>query len=280
MFMKNTIYGDLNAWYRQIEIENKQGQIYVEDAINIVKRVNLKPFESMYKVAIIWMAEKLNISTSNKLLKVIEEPPPNTIFMLITSSVDQVLPTIVSRCQQVTLKPLKKREIEIALKTRGILGNKAKESSESARGSFQKALELINQLDFQLDFEKWFIRWIRAAFKARNNKKSILDLIEISEEISKTGREVQKEFLSYVLFVFRQALLLNYQSRELVYINFFDKSFQFENFSAYVNENNILDIVKELEDAEYNVSRNAYSKLIFIDLSIKLTRLLHKKNHP
>ena len=125
-------------------------------------------------------------------------------------------------------------------------------------------------------FEDWFIFWIRSAFKAKGNKSAIHDLISWSEEIAKNGRETQKQFLHFCLDFFRQAMLLNYKADELVYLETKTEKFKLENFAPFVHGNNILEISDELQDAIYHIERNGNSKIILTDLSIKLTRLLHK----
>ena len=127
-----------------------------------------------------------------------------------------------------------------------------------------------------MTFEKWFIMWVRTAFRAKGNKTSIHDLLQWSEQIATTGRETQKQFLQYCMEIFRQALLLNYKASQLVYSEISTEGFQLEKFAPFVHGNNILEIQQELQNAMYHVERNGNAKIIFTDLSIKLTRLLHK----
>ena len=119
--------------------------------------------------------------------------------------------------------------------------------------------------------------WIRSAFKSRGNKSAIHDLISWSEQIAGTGRETQKKFLLFCLDYFRQALLLNYKANDLVYLSPKSEDFELKNFAPFIHDNNILEISKELQDAIYHIERNGNSKIILTDLSIKLTRLIHKK---
>ena len=127
-------------------------------------------------------------------------------------------------------------------------------------------------------FETWFVTWVRSAFKAKGNKTAIRDLIAWSEEVAKTGRETQKKFLGFCLNLFRQALLQNYTATDLVFFEPHTKGFFLEKFAPFVHGNNILDISKELQDAIFHIERNGNSKIVLTDLSIKLTRLLHKKD--
>ncbi|MCQ0112835.1 DNA polymerase-3 subunit delta' [Zhouia amylolytica] len=276
-FVKEQPYGNLFDWYQVLGIENKQGQIGVDEAQDIVKSLSLKSFEGGYKVMIIWMADKLNTSASNKLLKLIEEPPNKTVFLLIAEDEEQIIQTIKSRCQILHFPPLAEKDIVEALERRNMNSNEAVKIAHRANGNFNKAIDLMNRDSEDLVFERWFVAWVRSAFRAKGNKKVIHDLINWSEEVAKTGRETQKKFLGYCLDVFRQALLLNYKADSLVYMEMETEGFKLEKFAPFVNGSNIVEISKEIQDAAYHIERNGNAKIIFTDLSIKLTRLLHKK---
>nr|WP_299386136.1 DNA polymerase III subunit delta' [Allomuricauda sp.] len=276
-FVHEQPYGNLFDWYRHIGIEKKQGQIGVDEAQDVVKKLSLKSYEGGYKILLIWMAEKMNISSANKLLKLIEEPPEKTVLILIAEEEEQIINTIRSRCQILHFPPLAEHAIAEALKNKGVHEAEASTLAHEANGNFNKALDLMNKDSEDLVFERWFVQWVRSAFKAKGNKGAIQELIMWSDEVAKTGREVQKQFLHYCLSVMRQALLLNYKADDLVYVKIHMEGFDLKKFAPFVHENNILDIVEELEKAIFHVERNGNSKIIFTDLSIKLTRLLHTK---
>jgi len=270
-------YGNLFDWYRILGIDNKQGQIGVDEAQDIVKSLALKSYEGGYKVMLIWMAEKMNTAASNKLLKLIEEPPNKTIFILIAEDEEQIINTIRSRCQVLHFPPLAEEVIKNALiKNYQIPEGDAIKIAHQANGNYNKACDLVYSDSEDTQFEDWFVFWIRSAFKAKGNKSAIHDLISWSETIAKTGRETQKQFLNFCLDFFRQALLLNYNAEGLVFMEP-KTSFKLEKFAPFVHGNNIMDISNELQDAIYHIERNGNSKIILTDLSIKLTRLLHKK---
>ena len=277
LFVQDQPYGNLFDWYRLIGIEKKQGQIGVDEAQDIVKKLSLKSYEGGYKVLILWMAEKMNISASNKLLKLIEEPPAKTVLLLIAEEEEQIINTIRSRCQVLHFPPLAEQVIVDALVARGQSLGDAYTIAQEANGNFNKALDLLNKDSEDLVFERWFVQWVRSAFKAKGNKGAIQELIMWSDEVAKTGREVQKQFLHYCLGMMRQSLMLNYNAKELVHTKIHLEGFDLGKFAPFVHENNILDIVGELEKAIYHVERNGNAKLIFTDLSIKLTRLLYAK---
>lgn len=272
-------YGNLFDWYKLLGVDNKQGQIGVDEATEIVKSLTLKSYEGGYKVMIIWMAEKINTAAANKLLKLIEEPPEKTIFILIAEDEEQIINTIRSRCQIIHFPPLSEDVISDALvENYHIEKSVANRIAHQANGNYNKACDLIYQDSEDIQFEKWFVFWVRSAFKAKGNKKAIHDLISWSEEIAKTGRETQKKFLAFCLNYFRQALLLNYGANDLVYLEPRSENFQLEKFAPFVHNANIMDISSEIQDAIYHIERNGSSKIILTDLSIKLTRLLHKKS--
>ena len=276
-FVKEQPYGNLLDWYRLIGIEKKQGQIGVDEAQDLAKKLSLKSYEGGYKVLIVWMAEKMNQAASNKLLKLIEEPPDKTILLLLAEEKEQIIDTILSRCQLLGFPPLDQKSIAEGLMLRGAQNGEALAIAQEAQGNFNKALDLLGRDSEDLVFERWFVQWVRSAFKAKGNKGAIHELILWSGEVSKTSREVQKQFLQHCITLIRQALLLNYGVHGLVYAKVRVEGFDLAKFAPFVHENNVGDIVKELETAIFHVERNGNGKLIFTDLSIKLTRLLHVK---
>ncbi|MCG9971411.1 ATP-binding protein [Christiangramia crocea] len=277
-FLKVNPYGSLYDWYQSLGIENKQGRIGVDEAQDIVKSLSLKAYEGGFKVMIIWMAEKMNMEAANKLLKLIEEPPNNTVFLLIAENEEQLIQTIKSRCQSLHFPPLSEADIAEALaKKESCDPSLARKIAHQAGGSYTKALHILQKNAGDEQFEAWFISWVRSAFKAKGNKSTVLELISWSEEIAALGRETQKSFLLYCIDFFRQSLLMNYKTSNLVYLEPTAENFKLENFAPFVHGNNIMEITEALENAIYHIERNGNAKIILTDLSIKLTRFLHKK---
>ncbi len=277
-FLLENPYASLFDWYQYIGIENKQGQIGVDEAKEIVKALKLKPYEGTYQVMIIWMPEKMNIAAANKLLKLIEEPPEKTIFLLVTEDEEQIISTIRSRCQVLHFGNLSEQEIIDSLVSRENINLKeAKKLAHQADGSYNKALKLTRENPDEIIFEQWFVAWVRAAFRAKGNASIINDLIGWSNEIAGKGRETQKQFLEYCIEVFRQAMLLNYKADNLVYFEPKTEGFKLENFAPFIHNGNIIEITDELSEAIYHIQRNGNAKIVLLDLSIKLTRLLHAK---
>ena len=277
-FVLDNPYASLYDWYKHIGIEKKQGNISAGEAEEISKKLSLKSFEGGYKVMLIWMAEKMNNECANKILKIVEEPPKNTVLILLTENEEKLLVTIQSRCQKIHFPMLSEQDIFQKLSERNDYEESAlKRIAHLANGDYNKALQLLSNTGDDDQFEKWFISWVRTAFRAKGNKGSINDLFEWSEELAGQGRETQKKFLNYCHELFRQALLKNYSADPLIFFESKDPKFSMEKFAPFVHHNNILEISKSLDDAEYHIERNGNAKIIFSDLSIGLTRLIHQK---
>jgi DNA polymerase-3 subunit delta' len=272
-FVHKTPYGNLFDWYQSLDIENKQGKIGNDDVESLINKISLKSFEGGWKVAIIWMVEKMNLTATNKLLKLIEEPPINTVFLFVCESKNSLADTLVSRCQTSTLSPLKKEAVELYLKNKGVEGLKAKNSAINSSGNLRQALISVYNNDQNQQFELWFLKWVRTAFNVKKNKEEVLGLVNWSKNISTKGREVQKKFLEFSMNLFRNAMLKHYEIEQLVSFSP-TTDINFEGFSKYVNERNIEEIHKELESAFVGIESNGNPNMIFMDLSLKLTRLI------
>ena len=276
-FVLKNPYASLFEWLQSIGIEKKQGNISKFEAENISKKLSLKSFEGGYKVMIIWMADNMNGECANKILKLVEEPSKKTVLLLLTEREELILTTIRSRCQKLTFPLLSEADIaENLIRNFQIKEPIAFQTARRSCGDFNKAMQLLEETGEDEIFEKWFISWVRTAFKAKGNKSSINNLLEWSDELAAQGRETQKKFLFYCIEVFRQALLKNYNADALLFFEANDVSFSLQKFAPFVHQNNIFEINSALEDASYHIERNGNAKIIFTDLSIKLTRLIHK----
>jgi DNA polymerase-3 subunit delta' len=277
-FVLKNPYGSLFEWLQSLGIERKQGNISKYEAEQISKKLSLKAYEGGYKVMIIWMAENMNGECANKILKLVEEPSDKTVLILLTEREGQIITTIRSRCQKLNFPLLSEADIAEALvKNLQIKETSAQKTARRARGNYNKALQLLEETGEDEVFEKWFISWVRTAFRAKGNKGAINQLLAWSDELAGQGRETQKKFLAYCIEIFRQALLKNYKADSLLFFEASDKSFSIQKFAPFVHQNNIFEITTALEDAAYHIERNGNAKIIFTDLSIKLTRLIHKK---
>jgi len=276
--LKENKYPSLMDWYAQLAVDNKQGEIRVDDAQEVLKQLSLKSYEGGYKILIVWMADKMNISTANKLLKIIEEPPAQTLILMITENEEDIIQTIKSRCQMIKFSALSAEQITNYLVER--LGSNdidAKKIAFQSQGNLNKAIKMATEISSDDGFESYFVQWVRAAFRAKKNPAVIQEILSWSEQMAALGREKQKLFIDFCLEMFRQALMSNYRATALVYYLPEDSSFKLENFAPFVNGNNIIDIFDKLNEARYHIERNANARIIFSDLSIQLTRLIHKK---
>ena len=272
----HSAYFSLHDWYKKIRIGNKQGVISAKEAEKISKTMSLKSYEGGYKFLIIWMAEKMNPSASNKLLKLLEEPPEKTVFLLLCENEAAVLGTIRSRCQKIDVGPIASEDLVFELKnsfeTKGVL---AEEIAKKAGGNYRAARLLIEGQGVAKENVEDFVSWVRLAFRVKTSKKAVGELVSFSEAMAKKTREDQKAFLRSSLSIFRKSLLFNY-AVERSEVGF-ENGFSLEKFAPFVHENNIVEIQDEVQSAYDNIERNGNSKIIFLDTSIKLTRLLHIK---
>lgn len=272
-------YRDINQWYAYINEDKKQGIISVKEIENIIDNLNLKSFEGGYKVQIIWMVETMRVEAANKLLKILEEPPAKTLFILIAEDDKKILPTILSRCQKITVNALENNEISDHLQNRFSLDKETADAlAKRAEGDWDVACKLIKNNTLQEEFEKYFIRWNRAAVMAPKKPQFLREIVDWSLEISAWGREKQKNFLQFCAETFRQALLQNYESSSLVNNPLTYENFKWDNFSHFVHGKNIEDILEEINNAFFHIERNGSAKIIFLDMGIKLTRFLARKN--
>jgi len=274
-FLFSNPYGNLFDWYMSIGIDNKQGKIGKDETEDIIKKISLKSYEGGWKAVIIWMAEKMNPSATNKLLKLIEEPPEKTLFLFVAQDDLLLMDTLLSRCQRIRLNKIPNAVIRKALMDKGFSSELSNKATIKSSGSYNKALSFVKGKENDTTFEGWFQSWVRSAFKVKKNKEAVLELIEWSNILSKSGRETQKNFISYSLEVFRQALLNNYGLNEITYYAP-TTDFNFDSFSSFISGANIEEISRELEKAHIHVQSNGNPKMIFTDLSLKLTRLIHK----
>lgn len=272
-------YMDINQWYAYINEDKKQGIISVKEIENIIDNLNLKSFEGGYKVQIVWMVETMRVEAANKLLKILEEPPAKTLFILIAEDDKKILPTILSRCQKITVNALENNEISDQLQNRFSLDKETADTlAKRAEGDWDVACKLIKNNTLQEEFEKYFIRWNRAAVMAPKKPQFLREIVDWSLEISAWGREKQKNFLQFCAETFRQALLQNYESSSLVNNPLTYENFKWDNFSHFVHGKNIEDILEEINNAFFHIERNGSAKIIFLDMGIKLTRFLARKN--
>jgi DNA polymerase-3 subunit delta' len=268
---QNEAYITQTGWYNHLKVGNKQGSIFVRDASDIIQKMALKSYEASYKVIIIWMAERLNVSASNKLLKTFEEPPENTIILLLAERYELLLPTVRSRSQLLKVPKIAKNDISKALLRRySIEPDQADNIALLSSGNWNLAKDLFENTDETKANFIAFRQWLRHCFKPGD----YTELNKFNAEMARMGREKQKGFLNYGLDIIHQSILHNQKHQELVIKNGEELDFSAK-LAPYINSSNQLEIYQLLNEAIYHVERNAHPGILFTDLGFKLIDLLH-----
>ena len=271
-FLEKSPYVSLNEWYKSIDIENKQGIINARDCNEIVKVLSYKSYESEFKVVIIWMIERLYHSAAPKLLKILEEPPEKTLFLLVSENQDMILSTILSRAQMVKIPRLKDHEVG-----EGLISHyscdpvRADQIAFLADGNFHQALFMLESDEILENNTNFLREWLRVCYK--NDTREILAYVD---NLAKMGRERQKNLLSFAIEVFRQCNLFNYHASNLIKVHPDSRDF-ISKFSAILTPNVAMQMAQEFSKAIYHVERNANPKILFTDLSLKSNRIMKTK---
>ena len=263
-------YVNLSEWFDKLDIENKQGIINVRDASTVIRKLSFKSYESEYKVVILWMPEKLNVFSANKLLKLIEEPPEKTLFLLVAENQEEVLSTIRSRCVLVKVPRLDSAVIKDALVEKcGCSEQLALDAATMSNGNWPLAKRFSNDIDNEMLYADTFRKWMRYCFKG-----AVPELIDfVANEIKGLGREKQKALLEYGLNIFHCSLLINNNISSAVMLTSAEKTFA-QNFAPYINMKNVTQICALFEESINQIVRNANARLVFMDDSLKMSKLL------
>ncbi len=270
-FLNKNIYFKLSSWLSEIGAENSQGTIYTVESDSILKKLNLKIYEAEYKLMIIWLPEKMQEECSNKLLKIIEEPYDKTIFLLISEDPDRVLGTIRSRSQSLHVPPIDESSLSKAIAGKYVLpGEEMASIVHLANGSYLKAEEVLEHNAEDEEFLELFITIMRNCWT-----RNIKNMKVKGDYFASMGREWQKSFLTYAQHMIRENFVYRLNSNEINYMNTAESGFSV-NFSTYVNERNVIELMEELELAERHIEQNVNPKMIFLDLSMKIAVLLKK----
>jgi DNA polymerase-3 subunit delta' len=260
-------YLDLDTWRGYLDAENKQANINIAECHQIIKKLSFKPFESVYKVLILWLPEYLD-KEGNALLKIIEEPQPNTLFLLVAQNQDQILNTILSRTQLIKIPALRYDEVrDYLISHHNQTDDAAAEISYLANGSLTEALVMLQ--DENKGYHALFVQWLRLAY---GNKG--LEMMAFLEPLTKLGRENQKNFLRYGISFIRECCLLSSGAGELVHLPAAELETA-QKMTKVMNVEQSQEIITELEKAHYHVERNANSKILFLDVSLQLIKILN-----
>jgi DNA polymerase-3 subunit delta' len=265
-------YLSLDIWRGYLEAENKQANINIAECHQIIKKLSFKPFESAYKILILWLPEYLD-KEGNALLKVIEEPQPNTLFLLVAQNQDQILNTILSRTQLIKVPCLNYEEIkEHLINSHNQTETAASEIAYLSNGNMTEALSMLQQ-DTK-SYHTLFVQWLRLCFSNKG-----LEVLGFVDQTSKMGREHQKNFLRYGISFIRECCLLRSGAERIVKLPEQELETA-KKMSAVMNIPQAQTIINELEKAHYHIERNANPKILFLDVSLQIIKILNLKIVP
>ena len=268
-FISTNTYFGIDEWLHAMNAENKQAIIYADESDEIWRKMTLKSFSSPYKIMIIWLPERMNVECANKLLKLFEEPYPNTIFLLVSNAPDQLLSTIRSRVQQISLPALTLDTIAQALQQQyGITDTDARAVAHLSNGSYLKACNNLSLNDDNKLFFDLFVQLMRLAYARR-----VKELKVWSEDAAELGRERLRNFLSYTARMIRENYIYNLSQPSLNYMTGEEVQFS-TRFAPFVNERNVQEIIAILNSAENDIGQNANAKIVLFDLAVKMILLL------
>ncbi|MBR5849092.1 MAG: DNA polymerase III subunit delta [Bacteroidaceae bacterium] len=264
IFLKEPYFG-YSDWLAMLDVENQQPIIYEKESSEILRKLSLKSREGGWKIMIIWLPEKMKEACSNKLLKILEEPPAETLFLLVSESTEHILPTILSRTQRVDIPRILADEIAEALQRRYALdGDTARSIAQQSGGDWEKAESMLRvDNDKRLNLEL-FMTLMRMAYR-----RDIMAMKRWSEQVAALGRERQKGMLEYCQRMIRENFIMNFGRNEMLYLSPEERNFSV-NFSPFVNENNIFGIMEEVADAQKHVEQNVNAKMIFFDMALRM----------
>lgn len=267
--IENEYFVSLNEWYDKIEIEKKQAGISVHDCNEIIRTLSYTSYESEYKVMIIWMVEKLNYQAAPKLLKILEEPPDKTLFILISEQTDQIITTILSRLLLIKIPKIEEQILVDACQ------RKLKMSHEEAltvvhiaNGSYKEAIRLAGQAETRKVYFEKFVAWMRMCWAP-----DIPKIVAFTDEMSRDTRESNKSFLQFGLSLLRNCLVLNYVDKKFVRTRYEEEKFS-SDFSKFVHKDNIVQFSDEFNKAVMHIERNVHTGMVFMDLSLTVAKLL------
>ena len=262
-------YISLQGWYEAMGAENQQGVIYAHQSEEIIKKLSLKTYESEYKVMIIYMPEKMNITCANKVLKLVEEPPEKTVFLMVSETPEQVITTILSRCQPISIPRVADAIVQKTMvEDMGVEPSQCEALARIAGGNMVKAKEIVGSTDANAYNFQMFVTVMRLCYG-----RKILEVKDWVEEMAKVGRERQKSFFQYAQRLVRENFIMNFQNTELNYLTPEEQGFS-ARFAPFINERNIIPLMEEFDLAEKHIAQNVNARMVFFDLSLKLIMLL------
>lgn len=270
--VSNGAYFSINDWLLQIGAENQQAIITVGESNELIRKLSLRPHQGPYKTSVIWLPERMNGECANKMLKLLEEPPTDTVFLIVSEEPDKLLETIRSRAQRIDIRKIKNEDVFDALKQqRGLNDEDATTISRIANGNWHKAMELLDSENENAQFLELFISLMRLCYK-----RDVRELKKWSDDVAKLGRECQLRLLTYCQRMVRENFMYNFHNPELNYMTKGESNFA-KNFARFINEANVVEINRLIDRCQRDIGQNANAKILFYDFTLKMIILLIKK---
>jgi len=271
-FLATYIYFDLNMWLDEINA-TKQAIIYSKESEEIMRKVSLRIYEASFRILFIWMPERMHLACANKLLKVIEEPPQNTVILMVSENPDQILGTIQSRSQRINIKPVEPEALALYARSQyGLDDAGSQQIAHIAHGNYLQMIEIMQASEENEYFLQQFIRMMRNAWA-----KNVKDMKAFAEDMASAtlGRDRRRRFLAYCQRLIRENFIYKFQTSEMNYMNQEETAFALK-FAPYINERNVFDFIEELAEADRHIAQNGNAKIIFFDLALRIAVLLKK----
>ena len=272
LLLKKGPYFDMDTWLEHMNAANQQAIIFASESDNLTRKLNLKSSMGGYKVAIIWLPERMNVECANKLLKLLEEPPHQTLFIMVSEAPERLLETVRSRTQMIQVKRIDTAVLERALvEKRGLDDDTAHRVAQIANGSWLDAIRMLNADSEAKQFFNDFVSVMRASYR-----RDIREMKAWSERVATYGREKQKRMLLYFHRMFRENFMYNFKQSSLIHFTQDEEQFA-QKFAPFINERNIVELYELVELNIRDLSQNANPKIVFFDFTLRVTMLLVRK---
>ncbi len=272
LLLKKGPYFDMDTWLEHMNAANQQAIIFASESDNLTRKLNLKSSMGGYKVAIIWLPERMNVECANKLLKLLEEPPHQTLFIMVSEAPERLLETVRSRTQMIQVKRIDTAVLERALvEKRGLDDDTAHRVAQIANGSWLDAIRMLNADSEAKQFFNDFVGVMRASYR-----RDIREMKGWSERVATYGREKQKRMLLYFHRMFRENFMYNFKQSSLIHFTQDEEQFA-QKFAPFINEKNIVELYELVELNIRDLSQNANPKIVFFDFTLRVTMLLVRK---
>jgi DNA polymerase-3 subunit delta' len=270
LFLLEQKYFNAGQWFDYISGGKKAGMIYADESPEILRKLSMKNYEGKYKVMIIWLPERMNDTGSNKLLKILEEPPASTVFLLVSENPQSLLATILSRAQQLSVPPIETEALTHALSVRySVSEAEARVAARLARGNYVKAVNNLDATKDQSGFFDLFGLLMRSTYS-----RKIFEIMRWVDLVAPLSRDKMKAYIDYSVGMLRESYIYNFRQPDLVYLTPMEEAFV-QKFAAFITENNVEAMVSELQLAHAHIEQNGNARIILFDMAIKMVPMFN-----